>query len=120
MNRQTIELDISKPERGHAAVRLAQGDSGGAEIEALIYDHGEEVQLDSCEAWLVATLPDGRGRYRAKCATSGNAAIATVDESRLCAVPGYTDEAYFSVAKDGRTYSTERFALDIERGWTEE
>ena len=46
---------------------------------------------------------------------SGNAATITVDESKLCSVSGYTDEAYFTITKNGATYSTERFAIEILR-----
>ena len=60
-------------------------------------------------------LPNKRNYYRGQCSVSGNAATVTVDESKLCSAPGYTDEAYFTITKDGNTYSTERFALDILR-----
>ena len=60
-------------------------------------------------------LPNKRNYYRGQCSVSGNAATVTVDESKLCSVPGYTDEAYFTITKSGATYSTERFAIEILR-----
>lgn len=114
MNTRTIELDISKEGAG-TCVKVGQGDDGGTTIKALIYDNGAEFALSGATAWLVVLLPNKRNYYRGQCSVSGNAATITVDESKLCSVPGYTDEAYFTITKDGNTYSTERFALDILR-----
>lgn len=114
MNKQTIELDVSKSHSG-VCIRVGQGDVGGTTIEALIRDGGADIDLSGCAVHLVARLPDGRSYYRGRCATSGASATIEVDESRLCSVSGYTDEAYFTVEKGGRIYSTGRFSLDIER-----
>ncbi|MDN0064884.1 BppU family phage baseplate upper protein [Collinsella ihumii] len=114
MNDRTIELDISKEGAG-TFVRVAQGDDGGTTIKALIYDNGAELSLAGAAVWLVVLLPNKRNYYRGQCTVSGNAATHVVDESKLCSVPGYTDEAYFTVTKDGNTYSTERFAIEILR-----
>ena len=113
-NTRTLELDISKEGTG-ACFKVGQGDDGGTTIKALIYDNGAEFALSGATAWLVVLLPNKRNYYRGQCSVSGNAATITVDESKLCSVPGYTDEAYFTITKDGNTYSTERFALDILR-----
>ena len=113
-NTRTLELDISKEGTG-ACVKVGQGDDGGTTIKALIYDNCAEFALSGATAWLVVLLPNKRNYYRGQCSVSGNAATITVDESKLCSVPGYTDEAYFTITKDGNTYSTERFALDILR-----
>lgn len=113
-NTRTLELDISKEGTG-ACVKVGQGDDGGTTIKALIYDNGAEFALSGATAWLVVLLPNKRNYYRGQCSVSGNAATITVDESKLCSVPGYTDEAYFTITKDGNTYSTERFALEILR-----
>lgn len=113
-NTQTLELDISKEGTG-TCVKVGQGDDGGTTIKALIYDNGAEFALTGATAWLVALLPNKRNYYRGQCSVSGNAATITVDESKLCSVPGYTDEAYFTITKGENTYSTERFALDILR-----
>ena len=114
MNIQTLELDISKGGSGHC-VRVGQGDSGGTTIKALIYDNGAEFSLTGCTVYMVALLPDRRHYYRGACTVSGNAATHVVDESKLCSVPGYTDEAYFEITKTASKYSTGRFALDILR-----
>ena len=113
-NTRTLELDISKEGAG-SCVKVGQGDDGGTTIKALIYDNGAEFALSGATAWLVVLLPNKRNYYRGQCSVSGNAATITVDESKLCSVPGYTDEAYFTITKGGNTYSTERFALDILR-----
>lgn len=113
-NTRTLELDISKEGTG-ACVKVGQGDDGGTTIKALIYDNGAEFALSGATAWLVVLLPNKRNYYRGQCSVSGNAATITVDESKLCSVSGYTDEAYFTITKSGNTYSTERFALDILR-----
>lgn len=113
-NTRTLELDISKEGTG-ICVKVGQGDDGGTTIKALIYDNGAEFSLSGATVWLVVLLPNKRNYYRGQCSVSGNAATITVDESKLCSVPGYTDEAYFTVTKGGNTYSTERFALDILR-----
>lgn len=113
-NTQTLELDISKEGTG-TCVKVGQGDDGGTTIKALIYDNGAEFALTGATAWLVALLPNKRNYYRGQCSVSGNAATITVDESKLCSVPGYTDEAYFTITKGGNTYSTERFAIEILR-----
>lgn len=113
-NTQTLELDISKEGTG-TCVKVGQGDDGGTTINALIYDNGAELSLSGATVWLVALLPNKRNYYRGQCSVSGNAATITVDESKLCSVPGYTDEAYFTITKGGNTYSTERFAIEILR-----
>lgn len=114
MNVQTIGLDISKSHANNC-VRVGQGDDGGTTIKALIYDNGSEVPLSDATVKLVVRLPDKSHYYSDACSVSGNAATITVDESKLCSVPGYTDEAYFTITKNGNTYSTGRFALDILR-----
>lgn len=113
-NTRTIELDISKEGAG-TCIKVGQGDDGGTTIKALIYDNGSEFSLSGATAWLVVLLPNKRNYYRGQCSVSGNAATITVDESKLCSVPGYTDEAYFTITKSGKTYSTERFAIEILR-----
>lgn len=114
MNTRTLELDISKEGAG-TCVKVGQGDNGGTTIKALIYDNGAEFSLSGATAWLVVLLPNKRNYYRGQCSVSGNAATITVDESKLCGVSGYTDEAYFTITKSGNTYSTERFAIEILR-----
>lgn len=113
-NTRTLELDISKEGAG-TCIKVGQGDDGGTTIKALIYDNGAEFSLSGATAWLVVLLPNKRNYYRGQCSVSGNAATITVDESKLCSVSGYTDEAYFTVTKSGKTYSTERFAIEILR-----
>ena len=113
-NTRTLELDISKEGAG-TCIKVGQGDDGGTTIKALIYDNGAEFALSGATAWLVVLLPNKRNYYRGQCSVSGNAATITVDESKLCSVPGYTDEAYFTIMKSGATYSTERFAIEILR-----
>lgn len=113
-NTRTLELDISKEGAG-TCIKVGQGDDGGTTINALIYDNGAEFSLSGSTVWLVALLPNKRNYYRGQCSVSGNAATITVDESKLCSVPGYTDEAYFTITKGGNTYSTERFAIEILR-----
>ena len=115
MNEQTIELDISK--RGtNACLTLGQGDQKGITIRALLYDNGGEIDLTGSTVWLMVRLPDKRHYFRDKCqSVSGNVAAYTADETKLCSVAGFTDEAYFSIEKGGNTYSTERFALNILR-----
>lgn len=113
-NTRTLELDISKEGTG-TCVKVGQGDDGGTTIKALIYDNGAEFELSGATAWLVVLLPNKRNYYRGRCSVSGNAVTITVDESKLCSVSGYTDEAYFTITKSGKTYSTERFAIEILR-----
>ena len=113
-NTRTLELDISKEGSG-TCIKVGQGDDGGTTIKALIYDNGAEFSLSGATAWLVVLLPNKRNYYRGQCSVSGNAATITVDESKLCSVSGYTDEAYFTITKSGKTYSTERFAIEILR-----
>lgn len=113
-NTRTLELDISKEGAG-TCIKVGQGDDGGTAIKALIYDNGAEFSLSGATAWLVVLLPNKRNYYRGQCSVSGNSATITVDESKLCSVSGYTDEAYFTITKSGKTYSTERFAIEILR-----
>lgn len=113
-NTRTLELDISKEGSG-TCIKVGQGDDGGTTIKALVYDNGVEFALSGATAWLVVLLPNKRNYYRGQCSVSGNAATITVDESKLCSVSGYTDEAYFTITKSGKTYSTERFAIEILR-----
>lgn len=113
-NTRTLELDISKEGAG-TCIKVGQGDDGGTTIKALVYDNGAEFSLSGATTWLVVLLPNKRNYYRGQCSVSDNAATITVDESKLCSVSGYTDEAYFTITKSGKTYSTERFAIEILR-----
>lgn len=115
MNTQAIELDIDKRGPCGQCVRVAQGESGGTTIRALVYDNGAEFDLAGYTAYLVARLPDRAHYYRAAAAVSGNVAAHVCDEARLCSAPGYTDEAYFEFVKGETCVQTERFALDVLR-----
>lgn len=115
MNTQTIELDIDKRGPCGQCVRVAQGESGGTTIRALVYDNGAEFDLAGYTAYLVARLPDRVHYYRAAATVAGNVAAHVCDEARLCSAPGYTDEAYFEFVKGATCVQTERFALDVLR-----
>lgn len=115
MNTQTIELDVDKRGCGNKCIRIAQGESGGTTIKALVYDNGNEFVLTGYTAYLVARLPDRIHYYKGTATVSGNAVTHVCEESKLACVPGYTDEAYFEFAKGPQTVQTERFALDIMR-----
>lgn len=115
MNTQTIELDIDKRGCGNNCIRIAQGESGGTTIKALVYDNGAEFALSGYTAYLVVRLPDRIHYYKGTATVSGNAATHVCEESKLACVPGYTDEAYFEFTKGSQTVQTERFALDIMR-----
>lgn len=115
MNTQTIELDIDKRGCGNNCIRIAQGESGGTTIKALVYDNGAEFALSGYTAYLVARLPDRIHYYKGTATVSGNTVTHVCEESKLACVPGYTDEAYFEFTKGSQTVQTERFALDIMR-----
>lgn len=115
MNTQTIELDIDKRGCGNNCIRIAQGESGGTTIKALVYDNGTEFALAGYTAYLVARLPDRIHYYKGTATVSENAVTHVCEESKLACVPGYTDEAYFEFTKGSQTVQTERFALDIMR-----
>lgn len=115
MNTQTIELDIDKRGCGNNRIRIAQGESGGTTIKALVYDNGAEFALTGYTAYLVARLPDRIHYYKGTATVSANAVTHVCEESKLACVPGYTDEAYFEFVKGSQTVQTERFALDIMR-----
>lgn len=115
MNMQTIELDVDKRGCGNNCIRIAQGESGGTTIKALVYDNGTEFALAGYTAYLVARLPDRIHYYKGTATVSGNTVTHVCEESKLACVPGYTDEAYFEFVKGSQTVQTERFALDIMR-----
>lgn len=115
MNVQTIELDVNKRGCGNNCIRIAQGESGGTTIKALVYDNGTEFALAGYTAYLVARLPDRIHYYKGTATVSGNTVTHVCEESKLACVPGYTDEAYFEFVKGSQTVQTERFALDIMR-----
>lgn len=115
MNTQTIELDIDKRGCGNNCIRIAQGESGGTTIKALVYDNGTEFALAGYTAYLVARLPDRIHYYKGTATVSENTVTHVCEESKLACVPGYTDEAYFEFTKGSQTVQTERFALDIMR-----
>lgn len=119
MNTHTIELDLSKNGLCANVVRVGQGDRHGTTIKARIYDEGAEVPLSGLTCYLNVLLPNKRNYYRASCEVSGNTATAALDESKLCAVAGYTDEAYFTCESADAKYSTERFAIEILRSVTD-
>lgn len=115
MNTHTLDLDLSKDGLGGNLVRVGQGDKSGTTIKAYIFDSGADAALSGYAGYLEVLLPNKRNYYRALAMIEGNVATVTVDEKKLCSVPGYTDEAYFAFEKDGVRYSTERFAIEILR-----
>lgn len=115
MNTQTLELDVDKRGCSGNCIRIAQGESGGTTIKALVYDNGGEFSLSGFTAYLVARLPDGIHYYKGGATVSGNAVTHVCEEDKLASVPGYTDEVYFEFSKGSQTVQTERFALDILR-----
>lgn len=115
MNTQTLELDLSKDGASPALVRVGQGDERGTTIRALVFDGGAEAALSGFRAYLNVLLPTKHNYYRASASVDGNAVSVTVDESKLCSCPGYTDEAYFSFESADACYSTGRFAIEILR-----
>lgn len=114
MNTQTLELDLSK-RAGDQCVTIGQGDKSGTTIEAHVYDNGAAASLSGCTVYLVARLPDKAHYARMSATASGNTITCVVDEEKAASAAGYTDEAYFTIAKGGALYSTERFALDVKR-----
>lgn len=115
MNTQTLELDVDKRGCSGNCIRIAQGESGGTTIKALVYDNGGEFSLSGFTAYLVARLPDGIHYYKGGATVSGNVVTHVCEEDKLASVPGYTDEVYFEFSKGSQTVQTERFALDILR-----
>lgn len=115
MNTQTLELDVDKRGCSGNCIRIAQGESGGTTIKALVYDNGGEFSLSGFTAYLIARLPDGIHYYKGGATVSGNAVTHVCEEDKLASVPGYTDEVYFELSKGSQTVQTERFALDILR-----
>lgn len=115
MNTQTLELDVDKRGCSGNCIRIAQGESAGTTIKALVYDNGGEFSLSGFTAYLVARLPDGIHYYKGGATVSGNAVTHVCEEDKLASVPGYTDEVYFEFSKGSQTVQTERFALDILR-----
>lgn len=113
MNTQTLDLDIGKRGNGQC-IKIGQGDSGGTTIKATIYDNGATVDLTGATAQFVVRLPDRIHYYRGTASVSGSTVSHVCDESKL-ATPGFTDEAYFVFVIGDKTYSTERFSLDILR-----
>lgn len=114
MNTQTLELDLSK-HAGNQCVIVGQGDASGTTVKATIYDNGADAAITGHTAYFVALLPDKRHYYRGSATVSGNTVTHVVNEEKLAAVAGYTDEAYFTFEKGAVKYSTERFAVDIRR-----
>ena len=119
MNTQTIELDLSKDAFSGNMIRVGQGDENGTTLKANIYDNGEAATLEGYTAYLEVLLPNKRNYYRSNATISGNTVTCVLDESKLCSVAGYTDNAYFAFEKSGTRYSTERFAFEILRCVTE-
>lgn len=116
MNVQSITLDLSKRQIPTQIVRIGQGDNDGTTIQAKILDNGTVTSLSGFSASFEMRLPDGESYVRdVNCTVNGSTVTYVVDEEHCCAVDGYTDEAYFSLIKNGVTYSTSRFRVKIER-----
>lgn len=119
MNTQILELDLSKDGLGTDIVRVGQGDKGGTTIKAYIFDNGAEADLSGFDVYMNVLLPNKTNFYRAKATSvAGNVITSVIDESKLCSVPGYTDQAYFTLEKNGEKYSTDRFCIEIFRSVT--
>lgn len=73
---------------------------------------GTPADLTGATAWLVAQLPDGAHYYKGEATVSGSTLSTTPDKKKLCQMSG-TALAYFVYTKDGSTYTTDRFAIQI-------
>lgn len=113
MNEQHLNLDLTK-HSGHQQVIIAQGDAGGTVIVATIYDSGTRLAETGITAYFMIELPDGEHYVRDDAEYSNGVVTYVADESRVAAVEGYTDNAYFELHKGDTIVSTERFAVIVK------
>ena len=113
MNEQYLNLDLTK-RSGHQQVIIAQGDAGGTVIVATIYDSGTKLAETGITAHFMIELPDGEHYVRDDAEYSNGVVTYITDESRVAAVEGYTDNAYFELRKGDTIVSTERFAVIVK------
>lgn len=113
MNEQHLNLDLTK-RSGHQQVIIAQGDAGGTVIVATIYDSGTKLAETGITAHFMIELPDGEHYVRDDAEYSNGVVTYVCDESRVAAVEGYTDNAYFELRKGDTIVSTERFAVIVK------
>ena len=104
MNKYSFKLDLDKGQKLYSRkeVVLRQGDKGGCEIEATLYDHGQPFTTAGLTAYFVMELPNGGYYYRDDATYTAGVCDIVIDESRAAAVPGVTDNAYFEI-RDGTT-----------------
>ena len=112
MNAQTLNLDLAK-QAGHQQVVIAQGDVAGTTIIANIYDNGTKLAETGVTAYFLMALPDGEHYVRDDAEYSNGTITYVADESRVAAVDGYTDNAYFELHKGSDIATTERFAVIV-------
>lgn len=112
MNAQTLNLDLAK-QAGHQQVTIAQGDVAGTTIIANIYDNGTKLAETGVTAYFLMALPDGEHYVRDDAEYSNGTVTYVVDESRVAAVDGYTDNAYFELHKGSDIATTERFTVIV-------
>jgi len=112
MNVVTITLDLSKS-GGKERVRIGRWDRDGTTVSATINDGGKPVDLDGMDVAMIMRLSDG-SVLELPCDTDESVATATLDESDVgdCSVT----IAYVRVVDGERTYSTDRFKVDILAG----
>lgn len=115
MNTAHIRLNLNKgTQPAGDEITIAQGDKHGLTITATIYDGTEKATLTGYTAHIVAQLPDRTHYYRETATINGSDITAVIDETKIGAIPGHTDNAYFTLeATDGTIYSTARFGIDI-------
>ena len=113
MNEQHLNLDLTK-RFGHQQVVIAQGDVAGTTIIANIYDNGTKLAETGITAHFMIELPDGKHYVRDDAEYSNGVVTYVADESRVAAVEGYTDNAYFELRKGDTIVSTERFAVIVK------
>ena len=112
MNTQRINLDLAK-RTGNQMITLAQGDKSGTTIVATIYDNGTKLAETGVTAAFLIQLPDREHYVRDSATYSGGVVTYVCDESKVAAVDGYTDNAYFELKKGSTIVSTERFSVAV-------
>ena len=112
MNTQEIELDLSKQGFGQR-VAVGQNDLRGITLRVTVTDGGAAVTVPAGAAcYMMARMPGG-SYVRDGCTVDGGKVVWRADERKFGRAG--VAEAYVRIESGGEAWSTERFALDVQR-----
>ncbi len=120
MGIQNVEnVEVSLDKRGGSKspeIYLRYGDVMGTVVHFTVMDNDSAADIDSAEAWLELTMPDGTSYRTSAVSVSSNEFDIVIDESFASIKAGRYKNAYVRLNDGTNTSSTSSFGIRVIEG----